>query len=243
MTRSSADAKSKDPMIQKLTAANEHLEQFVYVAAHDLRDPLRIIVNFTDLLAREYAGHLDDTGKQYMEINRQAAKKMEAMLTDLLEYGRLGQNLADSSETNCGDVLIEAQAVLSNTIQATQAVIKCDPFPVIAASALRMSHLFQNLLSNALKYQPIGQKPLIRITAHDKTDHWHFTVTDNGIGIKDEYLEFIFAPFKRLHSDQDYAGTGLGLAICKRIVENLHGTIWAESKAGKGSSFHFTIPK
>ena len=232
-----------DQLIQKLTAANEQLEQFVYIAAHDLRDPLRIIVGFTDLLAREYGGVIDDTGKQYMEINRCAAKKMEAMLSDLLEYGRLGQNISDLTEINCDDILIEAQAFLLKDIQATQAQIISTPLPTITGNPLRLSRIFQNVISNALKYQPTGQTPLINITAKDKEDHWQFAVADNGIGIKSEYLDYIFTPFKRLHSDQEYAGTGLGLAICKRIVESFNGTIWCESVVGQGSVFYFTLPK
>ena len=178
-----------------------------------------------------------------MEINRQAAKKMDAMLTDLLAYGQLGQIDLTSVETNCNDALIEAQAHLATHIQKTQAVIKSDPLPTLTLHPPRLSRLFQNLIANALKYQPAGQTPIIRITAQDKTDHWQFAIADNGIGIQKNYLEFIFAPFKRLHGEQEYAGTGLGLAISQRIVESFDGEIWCESDFGKGSVFYFTLPK
>ncbi len=233
----------RDRLVKQLVAVNEQLEQFAYVASHDLREPLRIIVCFTDLLAKEYGDRLDDTGRKYMEINRQAAKKMEAMVADLLEYGRLGQSVDRRAETDCNAILQQALDALSESIKSTQADIRNDPLPTAWANPLHLSRLFQNLIGNALKYQTVGKPPVIRIAAKDKGDHFLFSVSDNGIGIEPMYLETIFAPFKRLHSDDQYAGTGIGLAICKRIVEGFGGKIWAESAPDEGSAFFFTLPK
>jgi light-regulated signal transduction histidine kinase (bacteriophytochrome) len=233
----------RNRLVKQLVSVNEQLEQFAYVASHDLREPLRVIVCFTDLLAKEYGDKLDETGRRYMEINRQAAKKMEAMVADLLEYGRLGQNAERLVPADCEDILRQAQEALSESIKATHAEISNGPMPTVTANPFHLLRLFQNLIGNALKYQRPGKPPIVRITAKEKKNFWLFSVADNGIGIENAYLNSIFAPFKRLHSDDQYGGTGIGLAICKRIVEGLGGSIWAESKPGKGSIFFFTLPK
>lgn len=236
-------ASVRDRLVKQLVSVNEQLEQFAYVASHDLREPLRVIVCFTDLLMKEYGDKLDDTGRRYMEINRQAAKKMEAMVADLLEYGRLGQNAERLVETDCNSILQQAKDALGESIRSTRADISSGPLPTIRANTLPLLRLFQNLIGNALKYQRPIRPPVIRVTAEDKLDRWQFAIADNGIGIEADYLEAIFEPFKRLHSDDQYGGTGIGLAICKRIVESFGGTIWAESKPEEGSIFYFTLPK
>jgi light-regulated signal transduction histidine kinase (bacteriophytochrome) len=233
----------RDRLVQQLTTANEQLEQFAYVASHDLREPLRIIVCFTDLLLKEYGDRLDDQGRRYMEINRQAAKKMEAMVADLLEFGRLGQSSERLVETDCNQILQQVKETLDESIKSTRAVIQSGLLPTVRATPLRMSRLFQNLISNALKYQHRDTQPVINITAEDKNDNWLFAVADNGIGIAHEFLDVIFTPFKRLHSDDEFQGTGIGLAICKRVVESCGGTIWAHSTPGQGSVFYFTFLK
>lgn len=233
----------RDRLVTQLTAANEQLEQFAYVASHDLREPLRIVVSFTDLLIKEYSGSLNEEGMQYMVIMRQAAKKMEAMVADLLEYGRLGHAAERFSRVDCNVKLQQAMEALGESIRSTEAVIRSERLPKVMANPRRFSRLLQNLLGNAIKYQRPGVPPAIEVRAKDHGDHWLFAVADNGIGIRNEHLEYIFAPFKRLHSDHEYAGTGIGLAICRRIVESLGGTIWAESVAGSGSVFYFTVPK
>ncbi len=233
----------RDRLIKQLIVTNEQLEQFAYVASHDLREPLRIVVSFTDLLAKEYGNKLDDNGWNYMAIIRQAAKKMEAMVADLLEYGRLGQSSERFIETNCNKILQQSIENLGEAINTTHASIQSDPLPTVVVNPIRISRLFQNLIGNALKYQPSDRTPVIHISAEDKDDHWQFAIADNGIGIASQHLDAIFAPFKRLHSDQEYFGTGIGLAICKRIVESFDGVLWAESTVGCGSIFYFTIPK
>ena len=229
--------------IQQLTTANEQLEQFAYVAAHDLREPLRTIISFTDLLEKEYGSKLDSEGRNYLDINRQAAKKMEAMIADLLEYARVGNEDEAPAETNGDEALQASLEILAESIRATRAVIHSTPLPNVPVNAVRLARLFQNLIGNALKYQPQGSQPAVRVTAKDEGEYWKFSLADNGIGIEPPYLDIIFDPFKRLHSDRAYPGTGIGLAICKRIVENFKGHIWAESKFGTGSIFYFTVPK
>ena len=233
----------RNRLVSKLTAANEQLEQFAYVASHDLREPLRIVVGFSDLLSKDYGDRMNDEGREYMAIMRKAAKKMEAMVADLLDYGRLGHDNERLSLIDCNNKLEQAKEALSESIRSTRAVIEGDRLPKVMANPLRFSRLLQNLIGNAIKYQRAGNPPLIYVSAENKKDHWQFAVKDNGIGIKPEYLDSIFAPFKRLHSDHEYAGTGIGLAICRRIVESFGGIIWVESESGNGSTFFFTIPK
>lgn len=233
----------RDRLVKQLISANEQLEQFAYVASHDLREPLRIVVSFSDLLAREYSERLNEEAREYLAIMRDAARKMEAMVADLLDYGRLGHDNERLSEIDSNRALMQTAEALAESIRATQAVIGSDPLPHVVANHLRFSRLLQNLIGNAIKYQRPGNPPVIHVSAEDKGTHWQFSVRDNGIGIKPEYLDSIFAPFKRLHSDHEYAGTGIGLAICQRIVEGFGGVIWAESTFGSGSTFFFTIPK
>jgi len=232
----------REGLIQELTTANEQLEQFAYVASHDLREPLRTVVSFNDLLAREYGDEMNEEAKQYMSISRQAAKKMEAMVSDLLEYGRLGHDAERFTEVDCNKKLQHAIEALDESIHATHAVIHSGTLPHVIANPLRFSRLLQNLIGNAIKYQRPGNPPIITISAEHKNDLWQFAVADNGIGIPKKYLESIFAPFKRLHSDHEYSGTGIGLAICKKIVEGFGGTLWVESNVGDGSIFYFTVP-
>jgi len=235
--------KIRDRLVKQLIAVNEQLEQFAYVASHDLREPLRTIVCFTDLLAKEYGNKLDENGRRYMDITRQAAKKMESLVSDLLEYGRVGQMTECRVETNVNEVLTEAKEALAEAINSAGATVKSTDLPTVQAHPLHLSRLFQNLICNAIKYRHKDIPPDISIDAREEKDLWIFSVTDNGIGIDAPHLESIFAPFKRLHKDSEYSGTGIGLAICKRIVENFGGNIWAESSPNKGSTFYFTLPK
>ncbi len=243
-----SDTQEKQPTesqsrIEQLTEANKELEQFAYVASHDLREPLRVIACFTELLAKEYSTKFDETARQYMEISRDAAKKLEATVADLLEYGRIGHNEAPMSPTDCTRIVTEAQEVLAGTIEAAKASMTFGRLPTINANPLRLERLFRNLIGNALTYHAPGKRPVISICAEERGNDWLFSIKDNGMGIEPEYLEAIFAPFKRLHTDEYYKGTGLGLAICKRIVAKMGGNIWAESTPGIGSTFFFTLPK
>jgi len=233
----------REELIKKLLNSNEELERFAYVISHDLREPVRMIVGFIDLLTKEYADRIDGAGKEYMFISKQASKKMEAMIIDLLEYANFEQQSDRLKEVNCNHELKYVLEVLRENIQSTHATIHLEPLPKIMANPVRFVRLMQNLIGNALKYQTLENSPIIHVAAEDKGKHWQFAVTDNGIGIKTEYLESIFLPFKRLHRENEYGGTGIGLAICKKIVESFGGNIWVKSTFGQGSTFFFTVPK
>ncbi|MBV8939858.1 MAG: GHKL domain-containing protein, partial [Alphaproteobacteria bacterium] len=199
--------------------------------------------NFTDLLAKRYKDKLDERAAEYVRIIVDSARRMQEMIADLLEYARSGQEAERFTRV---DTALELQHVTQNlgeTIAKSGGRITHGPLPEINGNPVRFMRLLQNLVGNALKYQREGVRPEIHISAEDKKDHWLFSVRDNGIGIRKEYLEKIFVPFKRLHTKQQFQGTGIGLAICRKIVESHGGRIWAESEPGAGSAFYFTIPK
>lgn len=234
---------TRQKLIEKLTAVNEELEQFAYVASHDLREPVRMVMNFMTLLEQDYFQQLDAQGREYIDIAKQAARKMEYMISDLLEYARLSQEGQRFTGVDCNLVLQQVRENLAEAIESSHAVIQARLLPMVHANPVRFTRLLENLIGNAIKYSARGRPPFIRITAEDKNDHWLFKITDNGIGIRSEYLLSIFIPFKRLHTEQEYPGTGIGLAICKRIVESFGGTIWAQSEFDAGTTFYFTLPK
>ncbi len=235
--------KQREQFIGELTAVNEQLEQFAYVASHDLREPIRTLFSFASLLEEEYGGKIDGQGLEYLAIMRGAAQKMGAMVADLLEYARLTQDAKRFSEIDCNVKLAHTLEMLSESIESTNAIIETAPLPQVTANAPRFIRLLQNLIGNGLKYQPPGNTPVIRISAEDIGDAWEFAVADNGIGISPEFQQDIFLPFRRLHNQSEYAGSGIGLAICKRIVESFGGKLRVESSPGNGSTFFFTIPK
>jgi len=227
----------------QLQKKNEDLEQFAYIASHDLQEPLRMVTGFLTQLEKKYEGQLDEKAQQYIYYASNGAKRMHQIIVDLLEYSRAGRSLGDATSTDVGEVLQEVLLLLSKRIQETNADIRIGAMPVLTVPPAALRQLFQNLLDNAMKYQPDGQQPRIRIDATEKMNEWEFRIADNGIGISPEYFERIFLIFQRLHQREEYSGTGVGLAICKKIVETLQGKIWIESIEGSGSDFYFTIPK
>lgn len=229
-------------LIEQLSQSNSELERFAYVASHDLQEPLRMITNFNTLLSKRYADRLDERANEYIRISVEASARMRDMIHDLLEYARVGteaeQAIAFSTE-------IEMEHVMQNlhdSITERSAEIVYGHLPMVMGNPLRFVRLMQNLIGNGMKYQPYGQKPQIKVDAVRDGSFWTFSIRDNGIGIKPEYLQQIFEPFKRLHSSVQYSGTGIGLAVCKRIVESWGGKIWVTSTPGEGSRFFFTIP-
>jgi PAS domain S-box-containing protein len=224
-----------------LERANKELEEFAYVASHDLQEPLRMVNIYTHLILEQLDSSDAKLG-QYAEFVRQGVKRMEALLGDLLTFSRTEHT--EESPTGVADLsaaLDEALAVLKDRIESSGAVIKAEPLPIVHGDTAQMAHVFQNLISNAMKYRKKDVAPIIRISAVGDGDQWIVSVKDNGIGFLPQYAERIFGLFKRLHKDE-YPGTGLGLAICQRIVKRYRGRIWAEGSPGNGATFLFALP-
>lgn len=225
----------------ELQRSNEDLEQFAYVASHDLQEPLRMVVSYTTLLADRYRGKIDEKADKYIRYAVEGAIRMQQLVADLLAYSRVGSQGKPPRP-------VSAQLVLNRTIEGMRtmigevgAEIVCEPLPTVNADELQLAQLFQNLLSNALKFRT--ERPAkIRIEAKPKDGKWLFSVTDNGIGIAKEHCERIFHMFQRLHERGKYEGSGIGLAIAKKIVERHRGRIWFESQPGDGTTFFFTMP-
>lgn len=223
-----------------LVNTNRSLEEFSYVASHDLQEPLRMVNIYTQLLLRRLGNENPDV-KQYASVLTNSVERMQIVLRDLLEYSRATNTGAGDGAADLSAALQAAQEVLENEISESGAIIKASSLPVTKGETMQMCHVFQNLLSNAMKYRKKGAQPEIKISARRQLNEWIISVEDNGIGFEPEYERQIFGLFKRLHN-REYPGTGLGLAICQRIVERFDGRIWAESKPGEGSKFFFTLP-
>jgi PAS domain S-box-containing protein len=226
---------------EELAATNKDLEQFAYVASHDLQEPLRAVGGFVTLLQQRYRGRLDERADSYIGAAVDGVTRMQALINGLLEYSRVGTRGNVSVPAPADDALQEARANLQTLIQESGAVITADPLPVVPADAVQLTHVFQNLIANAIKFRA-ERAPEIQVGARRQDAAWLFWVRDNGIGIDPQYRERIFMIFQRLHTRTQYPGTGIGLAICKRIVERHGGKIWVESQPGQGSTFYFTLP-
>ncbi len=241
IVRDITERKSAEDEIMR---SNEELERFAYITSHDLQEPLRMVVNFTGLLEAEYKDKsLDDQALEYMNFITDSACRMQGMVSDLLEYSRIEHNEGNLTDVDCKTHVELALNNLKEAIDETDSEIIVGDLPVIKTNPVLFTSLLQNLIGNAIKYRSPERIPRIEIIAEDKNSEWLFSVKDNGIGIKNEYLEQIFILLKRLHSKNEYQGTGIGLTICKKIVENYGGTIWAESEYGIGTIFYFTLPK
>jgi light-regulated signal transduction histidine kinase (bacteriophytochrome) len=224
-----------------LERSNQELEQFAYVASHDLQEPLRMVSSYTQLLARRYQGKLDADAHDLIHYALDGAERMQRLITDLLAFSRVGTRGKPFAPTDCEVVLAQVLDNLKMTVQETGAVITHDPLPPIMADDSQMAQLFQNLMGNALKFR--GEAPpQIHLNAEFQGQEWRFSVRDNCIGIAPEFFDRIFIIFQRLHGREEHTGTGIGLAVCKRIVERHGGRIWVESQVGAGSTFYFTIP-
>jgi PAS domain S-box-containing protein len=225
---------------EELTRSNKELEQFAYVASHDLQEPLRIIAGYTQLLQQRYKGKLDEDADQFIFYMVDGAARMQNLINDLLSYSRIETRGKSFESVDCKTVIDDVLAALQMTIEDNKAVIKYGPLPTINADRTQLFQLFQNLIGNAIKFRS-DKPPRIHITAKPQNGRWLFSVKDNGIGIDPKYSERIFVIFQRLHSQDKYPGTGIGLAICKKIVERHGGRIWMESQFGKGATFYFIL--
>jgi light-regulated signal transduction histidine kinase (bacteriophytochrome) len=225
----------------ELKRSNAELEQFAYVASHDLQEPLRMVASFTQLLAKRYRGKLDEDANEFIGFAVDGANRMQMLINDLLAFSRVETRGKPLEPTDCEAVLSHTLADLAAMVQETRAVVTHDPLPTVPADAVQMGQIFQNLLINALKFKG-RETPKVHISARFQGDEWIFGVQDNGIGIDPQHQERIFAIFQRLHRREDFPGTGLGLALCKKIAERHGGRIWVESEPGRGSTFYFSIP-
>ncbi len=236
-----AEEKLKETLAD-LARSNEELEQFAYVASHDLQEPLRMVSSYTQLLAKRYQGRLDADADEFIAYAVDGASRMHGLIDDLLAYSRLSTRGKRFELTDCAAALGQALHHLKAAMAESGAVVTHDLLPALIADGSQMTQLFQNLVGNAIKFH--GEKPLrIHVMAVPERHEWKFSVHDNGIGIDPRYAEKIFAIFQRLHSKEEYPGTGIGLAICKKIVERHGGRIWVESELEKGSTFFFTIAR
>ena len=227
--------------VQELARSNADLEQFAYVASHDLQEPLRMVSSYVQLLARRYKGKLDPDADDFIGFTVEGASRMQRLINDLLAYSRVGTRDGDRQEVDLAKVLEVAQSNLEKQIAEQHAVITHDELPKVAGNESQLVQLLQNLISNAIKFH--GERaPAIHVSAAQSAAGWTISVRDNGIGIAPEYFDRIFVIFQRLHPRELYDGTGIGLAIAKRIVERHGGKIWVESSPGEGSTISFTLP-
>lgn len=222
--------------------SNAELEQFAYVTSHDLREPLRMISSFLQLLERRYHNKLDEEAIEFIGFAVDGAKRLDAMINDILIYSRVANKEKQFKKVHCDKVLDEAYLNLKASIEETNAEISKEQLPTLMLDEHLMIQLFQNLLSNAIKYRS-DETPKIHVFTKKEEDHWLFGVKDNGIGISKKHAEKIFTIFQRLHTKDEYEGTGIGLAIAQKIVHQHGGDIWVESEPGEGSTFYFTIPE
>jgi len=226
---------------EELARSNTELEQFAYIASHDLQEPLRMVAGYVQLLARRYQGKLDSDADEFITFAVDGATRMQTLIDDLLDYSRVGTRAKEFEPTDCEVTLNGALSNLEMAVEETGAVVTHDPLPRVMADEVQLGRVFQNLIGNAIKFHG-DEPPRIHVSAEEQENEWRFAVRDNAIGIKPRHHDRIFAVFNRLHGRSDYPGTGMGLAICKRIVERHGGRIWVESELGKGSTFYFTMP-
>jgi signal transduction histidine kinase len=227
--------------VEELARSNADLEQFAYVASHDLQEPLRMVAAYTQLLAERYRGQLDENADRFLGYAREGAQRMQVLIQDLLAFSRVGRNGFTSGSVDCNALLEEVLQVLAPAIEESGAVVTHGDLPAVWADRTQVVQVFQNLIGNAIKFRG-KEPPVVSVQAEEVDQGWLFSVSDNGIGIAPEYAENIFVVFQRLHARTEYPGNGIGLAICKKIVEHYRGKIWVESRAGSGATFKFTMP-
>jgi len=237
--------------VEELARSNAELEQFAYIASHDLQEPLRMVAAYTQLLGERYRGKLDENADKFIGYACEGAARMQTLIQDLLAFSRVGRNGARRIQVDCDALMQEILLTLGPAIAESGAVVAHGPLPAVWADRSQLAQVFQNLIANAIKFRG-KEAPEISVTAeksndsksNDATleDQWVFTISDNGIGIAPEYAENIFVVFQRLHTRTEYPGNGIGLAICKKIIEHYGGKIWVEAQLGHGSTFKFTLP-
>ena len=229
-------------LMEELSRSNKELEQFAYVASHDLQEPLRMVARYVELLGRRYQGRLDADADKYISFAVEGAKRMYELIKDLLTFYQIGTGTREIRPVAMESVITQALYDLGGTIEETRTQVTRDDMPVVMGEMARLTQLMQHLVSNAVKFRKKNIRPLIHISVSRLNNEWQFGVHDNGIGIEQQYCDRIFIMFQRLQTRSEYPGTGMGLAICRKIIEWHGGRIWVESKPGEGSSFFFTLP-
>jgi signal transduction histidine kinase len=227
--------------VEELARSNCDLEQFAYVASHDLQEPLRMVASYTQLLSERYKGKLDSAADRYINYAVEGATRMQALLEDLLAFSRIGHNGASAELTDVNSAIQEVLKNLALPLKEHSVTVTCNPLPTILADRFHVVQVFQNLIANAIKFRA-KRNPCVTISAEKKGHEWVFSVFDNGIGIAADHKDLVFKIFQRLHTRTEYPGNGIGLAICRKIVEHNGGRIWVESELGHGSNFRFTFP-
>jgi PAS domain S-box-containing protein len=228
---------------EALARSNEELQQFAYIAAHDLQEPLRMVASYTQLLGQRYKGRLDSDADEFIDFAVDGARRMQMLISDLLAYCRVETAGKVPVEVSSHEAFEEAVRNLEGTVAENDARIVCDQLPLVMADRTQLVQLFQNLVGNAIKYRT-PKRPEIRVSAsRGAPNEWIFSISDNGIGIDPKYSEKIFLMFQRLHSREEFSGTGIGLTLCKKIAERHGGRIWVEPNTGPGSTFHVALPE
>ncbi|MGQ0839062.1 sensor histidine kinase [Actinokineospora sp.] len=231
-----------DSRTEDLKRSNAELEQFAYVASHDLQEPLRKIASFCQLLERRYKGQLDERADQYIGFAVDGAKRMQILINDLLAFSRVGRVPREAELIDSADLVAQAAANLGPTVEESAAVIETGPLPTVRGESVLLTAVFQNLIGNAVKFRAEAA-PRVRVEAERVAEDWLYSVTDNGIGIETEFAERVFVIFQRLHGKDTYPGTGIGLAMCRKIIEYHGGRIWLDTEyGGPGTRFRFTLP-
>jgi light-regulated signal transduction histidine kinase (bacteriophytochrome) len=228
-------------LTKELAQSNQELEQFAYIASHDLQEPLRMVASYTGLLARRYQDRLDAQANEFIAFAVDGTVRMQMLIHDLLEYSRVSRGARPVVPTDCETILQQVLRDLQPAVEESQAAVTHDPLPTVKVDPRQLAQVFQNLLSNAIKFRA-QEPPRVHVGAERRNGAWVFSVRDNGMGIDPQYAERIFHIFQRLHTRTEYPGTGIGLAICHKIVERHGGTIWVESRHGHGATFFFTLP-
>ena len=226
--------------MEELAHSNQELEQFAYIASHDLQEPLRMVASYTQLLSERYRGKLDEQADKYMGYAVEGALRMQGLIQDLLAFSRSGRHGLEMKNIECDSVVGGALQNLQAAIAESGAVILHDPLPSITGNAVQLTQVFQNLIGNAIKFRG-KDAPMIQIEAKPQGADWLFSVQDNGIGVPPGQEEAVFTIFRRLHTRAEYPGNGIGLSICKKIIEQHGGKIWVETRPGPGTVFHFTL--
>lgn len=237
------ELKLRKQAMQELSRSNQELQQFAYVASHDLQSPLKTIESYLDLLQRRHGENFDDEARRLVGVSTAAAGRMRTLINDLLDFSKVGSS-AEFTDVDLNELVAEILDEQRNEIEAVGATVRVDShLPTLTAHRTDLKQLFQNLISNGLKYHQPGKHPRLEVRADDRGDDYFFRISDDGIGIEPQYFDRIFQVFQRLHGRGQYPGTGIGLATCKKVVEIYGGKIGVESTPGAGSTFFFSLPK